>query len=101
MTQVFKDLDFDFFEIVAGVEVFHVVRSYVEAVIGAEIFVVFVDGDLGVEFLSCCESGFECPCSADVAHGIASSTEQQQREAEGFHVLDAVGMAAHGEVEGA
>jgi len=45
------------------------------------------------------KAGLISPCTGDVTHGVATPTENEDREIEAFDEIDAVGVATHAEVE--
>jgi hypothetical protein len=46
-------------------------------------------------------TSFECPGTSDIAHSVATATEDKGWHAESFHKFDAVGVTTHAEVEAA
>lgn len=64
-------------------------------------FVIVVVGHLSGHVLPHQKAGLISPCSGDVAHGVATPTENENREIEAFDEIDAVGVAPHAEVEAA
>jgi hypothetical protein len=88
-------------QVVVRVGVFHVGGSNVELIVWRKVFVVIVEGQLLRHLLSNKLAGLVGPCSGNVSHSVATTAEHNDRYAEALHVLDAVGVACHTQVEAA
>mmetsp|Transcript_8011 Transcript_8011/g.32957 ORF Transcript_8011/g.32957 Transcript_8011/m.32957 type:complete len:411 (-) Transcript_8011:6-1238(-) len=99
LAQVFEDLVEDALQVLRRVLVLHVGRLDLELVRGAKVLGVVVHRKLVVEVVAEEATGLVRPAPGDVADGVPTAAEHQEGHVEGLHVLQALAVAADGEVE--
>jgi hypothetical protein len=62
-------------------------------------FVVFIVGQGSVHLLAHKNTSLKSPSSSDVAHRVATSTENKSREIKALDIVDTVGVTVHTQIE--
>jgi hypothetical protein len=87
------------FQILGGVEIFHVARGDVELEVGAVVLVVLVVGDLIRHGLTKDHTRLVGPAASHVADGVPTTTKNEEGKVELFDKVDTIAMALEREIE--
>mmetsp|Transcript_30866 Transcript_30866/g.106707 ORF Transcript_30866/g.106707 Transcript_30866/m.106707 type:complete len:392 (+) Transcript_30866:254-1429(+) len=96
-----EELRLDVAQVLRRVEVLHVRHGHMQAVVGPVVLKVVVVGQGVLDFCAEEDGGFVSPNARHVAQRVPAAPEDEHRDVEALHVLDAVRVPAQRQVEAA